>query len=234
MVQSVADKGLNSNNPLAQQAAKDLLALTDKGIVNSPELRTAAWTIQNPGKPNPYDDLELSAPQSDAVLDKAYRQDVEQGAFDKADMLFAPAPTSSAAQEPDTDDAPLDPYEADKKQLLDKRNAPPESLPNMPDYARVASAVNSLENQAVAYRLAKNDQLTAQEAADYLIKQLAPYDNPDHLHALGKLLDESPLLAMVHEPVANALVDHYLVSRKSVAAKANAELDQLSTDLDTL
>lgn len=140
----------------------------------------------------------------------------------------------SVATPPEAKTAPLDPYESDKKQLLDKRNAPPESLPNMPDHARVASAVNSLENQAVAHRLATRGQLTAQEAASYLLKQLAPFDSPDHLQTLGKLLDESPLLAMVHEPVANALVDHYLLSQKLAAAKANAELDQLSADLDTL
>jgi hypothetical protein len=104
VVQSVADKGLNSNNPLAQQAAKDLLALTSGGLVNGPELRTAAWTIQNPGKPNPYDEMELSTPQFDAGLDEAYRKDVEQGAFDEADRLLAPAPSSTTVQENDTDE----------------------------------------------------------------------------------------------------------------------------------
>ncbi len=127
VVQSVARKGLDSNNPLAQQAARDLLSLTANGIVNGPELRTAAWTIQNPGKSNPYDEQVLSAPQVDSALDKAHRHDVDSGAFDKADEVIfgartVPVTGAIAVQDLGADDS-LDLSEAIDGLLIDIHGA---------------------------------------------------------------------------------------------------------------
>lgn len=167
-----------------------------------------------------------------------------------------PAPTGVAIaptvdQAPTSETSAADAQDAEEQKLLAKHALLKQSdfqaaLDHLPDFARVKTAVEALKAQAIAYQMANNQEITAKEAATYLIKALAPFDSADHVSALGDLLNNSPLLGLVHEPVAKALIEHYLVSRNEAAnadaavaseldmawSQLHATVNQLGDDLD--
>ena len=197
--------------PHVQQAADEFMAMVTRQngeLLFTPELANLVYILGNP---------EATRPQQHAPAPAAT-------------TVQAPVETPQASETP-----AQDPYEQAEEQLLKKCKLSPsqESLVNMHDYARVASVVDHLENQSVAYRLAHGGRdITATDAAAYILKHLAPVDSPTHVQDLGKLLNDSPLVHMVHPPVAQALIEHYVVSAKSAWEKASNDFDELSAEID--
>jgi len=188
----------HNEHPIAKKAAEEFSALLPKQNSDS---QTAKYQPQM---------LDLAKRMANPT---AYEHELETEI--PAQPLAAAEPP--VIQQPAAEAPAPDPFETTRQELLDRRSQlqkTPSANEGLPHFADVVAAVEAVKQQEQQHFVVHSARFTPQRFADELIKKLAPPGSPDRAKQLENLMAKSPLLPLVDEPVAEALLEKYRDSLK--------------------